>query len=361
MKIGIYNPYLDDLGGGEKYMMTIAEYLSEKHDVTVFWDRKEDVKELLERFSIDLSNIRFAKNIFSSRVGVLGRLLETMKFDAIFVLSDGSIPYVFSKKIFLHFQQPMLHISSQSVKTKFKLSRITSIFCNSYFTKSFVDRSFNVSSRVIYPPVDLYPKKVKKENIILTVGRLRVKDVTVNGIPVGDYKKHGVMIKSFKKMVDMGLRGWKFVLGVSVKEENREVFAQIKKSAEGFPIELVVNKNNKELWDVYNRAKIYWHAAGFGEDLQEHPEHAEHFGISTVEAMGAGAVPVVLNAGGQPEIVDGGENGFLWNTLEELKEKTLFLIHNRREWERLSKSAQNKARKFSKERFCEELYELLEA
>ena len=349
MKIGIYNPYLDDLGGGEKYMMTIAECLSAKHDVSVFWDNQEDVKELLERFLIDLSNVTFAKNIFSRSVSTLERLLETMKFDAVVVLSDGSIPFVLSKRLFLHFQQPMIHVSAKSAKTRFKLSRVTSIFCNSHFTKSFVDRSFNVSSRVIYPPVDLYPKKIKKENIILTVGRLRVRD----------YKKHGVMIKSFKKMVDMGLRGWKFVLGVSAKEENREAFAQIQKSAEGFPIEFVVNKNNKELWDVYNRAKIYWHAAGFGEDLEKHPEYAEHFGISTVEAMGAGAVPVVINAGGQREIVKDGQNGFLWNTPEELKKKTMFLIDNPKKLQELSYKAQEKTKDFSRERFCREIEELI--
>lgn len=359
MKIGIFNPYMDDLGGGEKYMMTIAECLSQNHDVTVFWDNQEDVKELLQRFAIDLSKVIFAKNIFSKNVSTFARLLETKKYDAIIVLSDGSIPLVLSKRLFLHFQQPMPHIKSGSVKTKFKLSRVTSIFCNSRFTKSFIDKSFNVNSRVVYPPVDLHPKEITKENIVLTVGRLRVKDVTVDGKAVGDYKKHSVMIDAFKQMADEGLREWRFVLGVSVKDEDRDVLKKMKKSAEGFPIEFVINKNNKQLLDLYNRAKIYWHATGFGEDLVKHPEYAEHFGIAAVEAMGAGAVPVVINTGGLSEIVQDGVNGLLWSNLEECIEKTKTVIDDGTLWERLSKEAKKRATYFSKNRFEKELYEIL--
>ena len=78
---------------------------------------------------------------------------------------------------------------------------------------------------------------------------------------------------------------------LSVNPDEEELFSQFRKSAEGFPIEFLVNKKNDELWGIYSKAKIYWHASGFGEDLEAHPEFAEHFGISTVEAMGAGAVP----------------------------------------------------------------------
>ena len=51
MKIGIYDPYLDDLGGGEKYMMKIAQCLSEQNEVYVFWDNSADVKALKERYA----------------------------------------------------------------------------------------------------------------------------------------------------------------------------------------------------------------------------------------------------------------------------------------------------------------------
>ena len=360
MRIGIFDPYLDDLGGGEKYMMIIAQCLAKKHNVSVFWDNKEDIKVLQERFLLDLSAIVRRKNIFSSKVSVWERLLATRQYDVIIILSDGSIPSVLSKKLFLHFQQPMEHVSSLSWKTRIKLKKVNGIFCNSEFTKKYIEKTFDIQARVIYPPVEFHPKKVDKENMILHVGRLRVRDVTVEGKPIIDFKKQSVMIAAFKEMVQEGLKNWRFVLAVSVKEEDREALKEIQKTAQGFPIEFVVNKNNRLLWELYNRAKIYWHATGFGEDLEKHPEFAEHFGMSTVEAMGAGAVPVVINAGGQREIVTDNKDGFFWDTLLELKEKTHLLIQDTKLLDRMSKAARAKTKHFDKERFFKEIYEVVE-
>src|SRR5258708_40256462 len=155
---------------------------------------------------------------------------------------------------------------------------------------------------VIYPPVSLESRREDhpegKENIILHVGRFRVKSL-VND----DYKKQGFMVDVFKKLVDQGLKNWTFQLVSSVKKKDEETFKKLKESVKDYPVEFYVNKTNHELFDLYNRAKIYWHASGYGEDIEMYPELAEHFGMSTVEAMGAGVVPVVINSGGQREIV----------------------------------------------------------
>lgn len=354
MKIGIYDPYLDDLGGGEKYMMTIAECLSKNNNVTVFWDEKKDIEDLLQRFTIDLSKVSIEKNIFAKNFGFLNRLLESRKYDAIIVLSDGSIPFLLSKKVFLHLQQPIENIEN-NFKSWLKLLRIHTVFYNSEFTKSFNQDLLPQKTKVIYPPVSFQPKEVERKNVVLHVGRFRVKNVGVD-----DYKKQHVMIKAFKEMIDEGLKNWKFVLAVSIKNDDKEKFEQMRKNAEGYPIEFVINCSNKKLWDYYSIAKIYWHASGFGEDLKKHPEFAEHFGISTVEAMGAGAVPVVINAGGQREIVTDGKNGFLWDDLKELQKKTFNLINSRDLTEKLSIEAKLRARSFSENKFCEEITQLVE-
>src|SRR3989344_3655340 len=119
MKIGIFDPYLDDLGGGEKYMVTLASCLSKENKVVIFWDSPEDLKKVSVRFSIDTSRIKLAKNIFSPRYSLFGRLWESSSYDAIVVLSDGSIPFVLSKKLFLHLQQPFPGIK-MSFKTFLK-------------------------------------------------------------------------------------------------------------------------------------------------------------------------------------------------------------------------------------------------
>ncbi|OGH16042.1 MAG: hypothetical protein A3C30_00700 [Candidatus Levybacteria bacterium RIFCSPHIGHO2_02_FULL_40_18] len=356
MKIGIYDPYLDDVGGGEKYMLKMAECLSEGNDVTVFWNNKKDLETAKVRFSVNLSNVKIAANLFSPNVSFFKRLMGTKNYDAIIVLSDGSIPFSLSKKLFMHIQRP-IRGAGRGLKNKLKLSRVSKVFCNSYFTKSFIDKQLGIDSLVIYPPVDLHPKKVKKENIILHVGRFRVMDVTVG---VKDYKKQYVMIDAFKKMAKK-IPNWKFVLAVSVKDEDKNEFEALVKSIRNYPIEFLINKTNDELWEAYSIAKIYWHASGFGEDLGEHPEFAEHFGISTVEAMGGGAVPVVFNAGGQKEIVEDNINGFLWNTLNELAEKTLLLARENKIFESMSGEGVKRARDFEGKRFYEEIKKMIES
>ena len=358
MRIGIYDPYLDDLGGGEKYMMTIAEALSRKHDVSVFWDEKKDLHDLLQRFSLDLDKVKLAPNIFASTVGFFDRLKESKQYDVIIVLSDGSIPFVFSKKLLLHVQQPLEHLTRLSLKNKVKLARVRGIFYNSQFTQSFNKKLLSgARSTVVYPPVTLQTKQIPKENIILHVGRFRVKNVA----GVDDYKKQGVMLESFKKMVDEDLIGkWKFVLAVSIKEDDKKKFAQLQESVKGYPVDFLINKSNDALWDAYNKAKIYWHASGYGEDLKKHPEFAEHFGISTVEAMGAGAVPVVINAGGQKEIVTDGENGFLWDTLADLSFKTKQLMDDPKLLMEMAEKAQMRAKDFSKAMFTKAIFNLVE-
>lgn len=349
MKIGIFDPYLNDLGGGEKYMMSIAECLSRDNSVVVFWDRQEDLRKVAERFSLDISRIKLKKNIFSPQYSFFKRCLDSLSYDAIVILSDGSVPFVLSEKLFIHFQQPFPEIRP-SLKTNLKKMRVNSFFCNSIFTKSFIDKEFKINSKVLYPPVNIKIEKSKKENIIFHVGRFRPRNVQS-----ADYKKQEVMVEVFKRMVDESLKNWRFILAVGLAQSDMSKFNQLQKKAEGYPIEFMTNLNNDDLGKIYSESKIYWHASGFGEDLQKHPEFAEHFGISTVEAMGAGCVPVVFSAGGQREIIEDSKNGYLWNTLEDFISKTNNLIRDEKLRKEMSKNAIERSRIFSGDRFCKEV------
>ncbi|MDO8621147.1 MAG: glycosyltransferase family 4 protein [Candidatus Levybacteria bacterium] len=351
MKIGIFDPYLDSLSGGEKYMLTIAKELSSRHKVFIFWnlsEEKEIRKKSLEKLGIDLSSVFFSKNIFSKDTTFLERLNSSREYDLIICLSDGSIPFVLSK-LYLHFQFPVEWVNGNSLLTKIKLLRVNKIICNSFFTKQYIDKKFNVESNVLYPPIFIKDKKTVKENIILHVGRFGVDKEGSN------FKKQDFMIEMFKKLINQGLRAWEFrlIIGVGRKDEGK--LNLLKQKAKGYPIFIIDNPPNSVLWKNYAKAKIYWHATGFGENLEKYPERAEHFGISTVEAMGAGVVPVVINAGGQKEIVENGKNGFLWDTSEELITKTELLSKDLKLWETMSKASVEKASKFSGNRFKEEL------
>lgn len=339
------------MSGGEKYMLSIASCLAEDCDVFIFWDKEKEAeikREALRKLGIDLSNVKFYQNVFDKKTPLISRFIQSLRFNSIIYLSDGSIPVV-GTKLYLHLQFPIEWVNSKSFKTRFKLSFVKDVFCNSYFTKYFVDRKLNINSKVVYPPVYIHrDTNAEKENVIITVGRFSFDKGS-------NYKKQDIMIDVFKKMIDKGLGGWELIMIVGIKDKDRESLAKLKKISNGYPIRIIENPSNEKLWENYSKAKIYWHATGFGEDLKKSPEKAEHFGISTVEAMGAGAVPVVFGAGGQREIVINGENGYFWNSLEELSDKTTNLIINKKLWEEMSISAVERSKIFSQEKFCKGL------
>ncbi|HEX6547153.1 MAG TPA: glycosyltransferase, partial [Candidatus Dormibacteraeota bacterium] len=104
--------------------------------------------------------------------------------------------------------------------------------------------------------------------------------------------------------------------------------------------------------DLYRRASIYWHAAGWGIDPEQKPAEVEHFGITIAEAMGRGAVPVVLDAGGMPEVVEDGVSGMVWDSLDGLGAKTRELAADPRLRERMAAAARERSLRFSRPEFA---------
>lgn len=348
MKLGFYSPYLDTFGGGERYMLTLASHLAEKNKVDIFWN-DQTIKAPLSRFlKIDLTRTNFIKNIFEE--SPKSKLLKTREYDLIFVLSDGSIPTSFAHRNILHFQVPF-KFPKPSLVTKVKLAKYKWIVVNSEFTKKFIDASFSVNSTVIYPPVDLNSIKAgEKKEIILSVGRFSTKQLHP--------KKQEVLIDVFREIYKK-YPNWKLYLVGQVKKEDQKYIRKLKKSARGLAIKIFENLNIERLRNLYAKSSIYWHATGFSEDEDKNPEKMEHFGISTVEASAAGAVPVVINRGGQKEIITENNNGMLWDSKTQLYEKTISLIESTQDLSKLAENAIKNSKRFSKENFIKEYEKII--
>ncbi|MDP1721730.1 MAG: glycosyltransferase family 4 protein [Candidatus Gottesmanbacteria bacterium] len=338
MNIGFYSPYLDTLGGGERYVFTLASHWSKMHSVSVFWNQSDILRNAQKRFNIDLSRIKVARNIFGD-TSVLKKLVLTRQYDLIFFLSDGSIPSTLAKYNILHYQSPFGNISYSPIK----LTRYQVVVCNSQFTKDALDRRIRGDACVIYPPVSPVPtSRTKKENIILSVGRF-------TGIHTA--KKQHVLIESFTEGIKIKKwNGWKLVFAGGMMPGEEGYLNHLKDISRGLPIIFEPNISFNKLTDYYLRARIYWHAAGFGES---DPRFMEHFGISTVEAMSVGVIPVVFHGGGQSEIVDHGTNGFLWTSRSDLIAKTTLLMTDNTLAETMQKNTVAKSKEFSVSRFCD--------
>jgi glycosyltransferase involved in cell wall biosynthesis len=343
MKIGIYSPYLNTMGGGERYMLTIASCLQEDNDVSLFWDDKNVKTDAEKRLGISLEKVSVEPNIFSNS-NVIKKVYQTHLFDVMVMLSDGSIPLSFSKRNILHFQQPFYNINGRSLFTQLKLKNIHSILCNSSFTKKFIDLEFRVLSHVVYPPVDtsiFLGLPQQKEHIIISVGRFH---------PV---KKHSVLVSAFQKITNK--QNWKLVLAGGLLDQDTKYFSELKKSVSGKNIELHPNISYLKLIDLYKVASIYWHATGFGEDENNHPERMEHFGISPVEAMASGCIPLLYKGGGLPEIISNLGDQYLWSIESELIDKTEQLISNNKSMLNRRKELLDRSKLFDVTNFCTEI------
>lgn len=355
MKIGIYTPYLDSFGGGERYVLTIAEILSSEHDVDLLLDQHQlsldpsNLKiKLADHLNLDLSKVNLVKAPLGKGESFLRRLFFLKKYDLLFYLTDGSVFYSTAKKNLIHFQVPFKNETVKNPWGKFKLSSWDLGVCNSKFTEKIINEQWPIKTYVIYPPVAVEKiKPLKKKKQILTVGRFN---------SFLKPKKHELMIEAFQALVNEGsVKGWKFVLAGSVEGDTNYI-EELKRMAEQLPVEFYPNCPFSKLLELYGESSVYWHAMGYGE---EDPAKMEHFGITTVEAMAGGCVPVVINKGGQVEVIEDKKNGFLWNDLEGMKKITLKLIDNPKAMQDISQEAVLRSKIFSKENFQKEIIDLV--
>jgi glycosyltransferase involved in cell wall biosynthesis len=357
MKVGLYSPYFNILGGGEKYLLTIAEVLGYDHHVEVivppgkveFETQKERVHN---RFAdLDLHKVHFIRGPFSGNESWRERSSFTKQYDMFFYVTDGSFFWSRAKKNIVIIQSPDT-LDLSRLMDRIKLSRWKVKLCYSRYVQHWLEYKHGFEAKVLPPAIDPAAYTMgKKENVVIAVGRFSRRPHD---------KKQLRMIRAFKDMIDDGLlTDWKFIMMGGLSQDDHDYYQQVVMEAKGYPIEVHANSGFELLLENYSKAKIYWHATGFEEDLQKLPERAEHFGITTLEAMASGAVPVVVNAGGQPEIVWDGHSGFLWESIEELKMKTMTLVNDEHRRDRMAISARKKSFDFDKKTFRKKLYEVL--
>jgi hypothetical protein len=218
------------------------------------------------------------------------------------------------------------------------------VACNSEFTRGWVQHWWDTDSEVLYPPVTMHEPAAVKQPIILNVGRFFAAEH-------GHSKKQLELVQGFRKLCDRGVEGWTLHLVGGCTDRGRGYFEQVRQAAKGYPVELHPNATGSELETLYGQASIYWHASGLGENARRHPVRLEHFGITTVEAMSAGAVPVVIGLAGQLETVRQGVDGFHFTSLDGLCSHTESLIRDEQLRTEMSASARRRARHFSIEAF----------
>jgi glycosyltransferase involved in cell wall biosynthesis len=114
---------------------------------------------------------------------------------------------------------------------------------------------------------------------------------------------------------------------------------------------LIVNVSSQSLRRILSKAKIYVHCAPH-----------EYFGISVVEAMACGCVPVVHKSGGPyTDIIEYDEYGFSFESAHELASKINLLLNNNDLYEKFSERAQERSKMFNRENFKKHLIDTIKS
>ena len=285
-------------------------------------------------------------------------------FDLIFDLFQLSHPrYALYKQCCAHLFKEHHHRLLRPRKYKpplrESLSSYDLIWANSKFTSNWINSYWKRSSYILYPPVNpIFFSKGIKKNIILNVGRFYAGS---------HHKNQSLLIDVFKEMVSQGLDQWEFHLAggglyedIHIRQMEKKYLEELFIKAAGFPIKIHLDLPITDLVDLYGESSIYWHATGYGQKEKQEPIKMEHFGLTTVEAMASGCVPVVFGAGGQKEIVENNRNGFCWSRIDELKEKTWRLVSDNSLRTLLSEKASQDAEKFNTRHFNDRLQHSLD-
>ena len=334
-KICVYTPYDLVPGGGERYLLTVAEYfLTNKCGIFLALD------EIYSR--LRLKQMERELGLLLEGLNITTYNNENKEhFDVFIAMGNSIVPPVLPLGKFNIYicqfpfpqEETWIEENAPNIGKYDKVIVYSNFVSNNYKKLSKKYGLPDIPIEVVYPPCgnenaniasqnDKLNKKINDKVIILTVGRFFTE---------GHCKRQDILIESFIEMTDKySLEDVELHVAGSIHptKDGRDFFASLQKMAGGRKnIFLYGNIEAPALKELYDRADIYWHAAGINVNPAEHPEMLEHFGITIVEAMSSGCIPVVINKCGPAEIVRDEIDGYCFNSKDELIEHTLRLIN----------------------------------
>ena len=365
LSIGIYDHALQEIGGGQKYVATLASTLQDEFDVTYLANAEVHLGRVGDWYGLDLSRCRMRTiplPFYRRRRWVDSSLVTPDMENPFDAVARASADYdVFVNANMLEKVRPLAplsvlvcHFPDMPPRGHFAAHEYTVLIANSRYTRDWVRRKWGLEpSLLLYPPVDAAGPPLPKERIVLSAARFEP----------GGSKKQLEMIAAFRALLQAApaqLAGWRMVL-VGGSMRNNAYLERVRAAAKagGDRIEVRANVDLEELRKWYARASLFWHACGLGE---REPHLIEHFGMTTVEAMQNGCAPVVFDGGGQREIVEHGVSGVRFRELHELCAWTVRLVQDERVRNSLQQAARVRSERFARRAFTARgrlLFELL--
>ena len=331
MRIGIIHNSLNSTGGGERVCLRAIEALKEGgHEVILGtveptdWVKVNRIMGGVTKPDEELSLLRFKVRIFGIYMRLLTSLLipKLRRICELIINMHGDILPFHADVIYIHYPTfALLRGPSPNVKysqsllwrayfipyetiqnflSKDHLSQL--ILTNSIFSRKVIRRLIGRNAHVVYPPVDIerFSKASvnnERSNIVVSCGRYTPEKNYEFVLRVAD------KLRNEAKFMIIGAYSGR----ISAQYYKRLTEIIMRKKLKN--VRLLRNVSFSTLLKIYRDAKVFLHAM-----------RHEHFGISVVEAMAAGLVPVVHRSGGPWEDIlksKQGLHGFSYLTADE--------------------------------------------
>ncbi|MCW2613081.1 MAG: glycosyl transferase group 1 [Frankiales bacterium] len=230
------------------------------------------------------------------------------------------------------------------------LASYDTVMANSEYTRGWIRSYWQTDSDVLFPPIQtqrLTPAP-DREKAIVTVGRFFSPGL-------GHAKRQLEMVQLFGQAHRSGAipADWTFSVVGGCEESQRPYLEQVRAAGQGLPVQVYDNAPRSQVEHLLSTSSVFWSATGYLEDEAKAPWSSEHFGMTTVEAMAGGCVPVVIDKAGQKEIVREDVDGYRWTTPEQLISQTARVIADPALRARLSANASVRAEDYSERAFAD--------
>lgn len=370
--VAVLHNTLNTAGGGERVCLTMLEALLERgFDVTLLTAEKTDwnkVENSLGMFKLDRERLHekfalpfgFRPRIFGIYqrllAGIYASLLYRNRFDFI-INTFGDITPLMCKYTYVYFP---IYLMMNDKTSKYNTSNFWKFYfapyafyqklhypnylsktiplCTSKYTQDVLKSLVPNSGHVLYPPVEIDTFRndnVERENMVVTCSRF-APEKNLHVIP---------KIASYTPNIEYHIVG-------GTNRLSGPVISKILSEKEKFGcsnVHLHTDVNKEELKRLYGRAKVYLHTM-----------IGEHFGISIVEGMSSGLIPVVHRSGGAYlDIVERDRYGFSYEKPDEAADIIKSLTDDSGKQKEYRQIALERSQQFSKEKFKEEFVRLV--
>ncbi len=354
MKIGIIHGFVGGGGGTEKTLYAIIEALIEGgHEVTLYTISKPSIQ--IPGIKI-ISTLPFHLPIFGLYQRYMeSRLIEKANDEDLIIQASGGLvlPQKKDQKVIIYCHHDFQNETKKDI-TKYKgawswyykpyyilsqkfLKQINDenilFISNSKFIQDSIKKNFSKDSVVVYPPVELeiFQNDVHKEKSAITISRY------------SQEKNLEFAIDVFKD-IDVQYT----IIGNTKARVNQIYYEKIANKLQNIKskISLLQNVERSQVVGDLKKSKVYFHAS------------PETFGISVVESIAAGCIPIVPDNSAHTETVPINELRYRPGDKKDAQEKINKALAG--DYDQLIKSLQDSLKNYDEKTFKDALLSFIE-